>query len=93
MLKCIFGLVAFLWACVCGVYAGDELTQVKSKALAHYIMATTYDLNARPVEAITKYEKAAKLDPSQPMPHLRLAAYYARTGLFGSTTAGWRSKP
>ena len=87
MWKLVFAITAFAYVCASGVYAGDVQQEVKSKALAHYIMAVTYDLNGRPVEAITEYERAARLDSTQVLPHLRLAAYYARGGMYDKTVS------
>src|SRR5262245_30449304 len=85
MLKFIVAVMAFAYACASGVYAGDEQVEIRSKALAHYIMAVSHDLNGRSVDAVAEYEQAANLDERQTAPHLRLAAYYARTGMFERT--------
>lgn len=63
-----------------GVYAGNQGVQAKAEALAHYIMAVSYDFNSQPGLALKEYERAAKLNSREPMPHLRLARYYLRAG-------------
>jgi len=59
----------------------------KSKALAHYIMAVVEDLNGNDQQAMLQYEKSVKLDPQQPVCHLRLGAYYARIGRISEAVA------
>jgi tetratricopeptide (TPR) repeat protein len=76
----VFILTAGLWFMVCsGVGLADDL-HTKSKALAYYIMAVVDDLNGENQKAISEYEKSSKYDRRQPLPHLRLSAYYARLG-------------
>ncbi len=55
MWKLLIGTLAFGYACASGVYAGDTETEFKAKALAHYIMGVTYDLNGQTDEAISEY--------------------------------------
>src|SRR5438105_3390781 len=81
MLKFVVSVMAFAYACIISVYAGDEYIEAKSKALAHYIMAGIYDYNGQAVEAITEYERSSNLDHQQILPHMHLASYYARAGL------------
>lgn len=81
MWKVTAGLLVFVSACVLGVYAGDAQTQPNSKALAHYIMAVSYDLRGRTGDAVREYGRSIAFDPSEPLPHLRLAAYNIRDGL------------
>ena len=61
-------------------WANGRPAESKYKGLAHYIMAVVNDLNGDSQEAISEYEKSAKLDSKQPLPHLRLGAYYSRLG-------------
>lgn len=81
MWKIAIGMLAFVLACISGVYARDDERTFKSKALAHYIMAVSYDLNGQSRRAISEYQRSISLDPNQPLPHLRLAAYDVRSGL------------
>lgn len=81
MWKFAIGITAFAWACVSGVSARDDENTIKARALAHYAMAVTYDLEGRSQEAIAEYQRSINYDPSQPLPHLRLAAYFLRAGL------------
>ena len=53
---------------------------VRAKALAHYIMAVSHELNSRPQEAIKEYERTVDLDRDETLPRLRLASYYMRSG-------------
>ncbi len=82
MLNCydqrVIIMAAGLWfiAFIGTSLAGE--TQAKPKALAHYIMATVNDLNGDEQQALQEYEKSAKFDPRQSMPHLKLGAYYLR---------------
>ncbi|MBI4310125.1 MAG: tetratricopeptide repeat protein [Candidatus Omnitrophica bacterium] len=80
MLKLMLGILALASACA-SVYAGDAGVDVKSKALAHYIMAEINDLNGRSAQAIDEYERSVGLNSKEPLPRLRLAAYYIRLGL------------
>ena len=61
--------------------AGELDDEVRAKALAHYIMGTADDLNGQGAQAIKEYEQSVALNGQEPLPRLRLAAYYARTGL------------
>jgi Tfp pilus assembly protein PilF len=79
MYKVLFGVLAFMSACLSGVYAGGDIDS-KSKALAHYIMAFSHDLNGQPTDALKEYEQSASFESEEPLPHLRLGAYYARSG-------------
>ncbi len=81
MCKRILGIAVFVSLACSHVHAGDTNIAVKSKALAHYIMAVAYDFNGRSVEAISEYERSVDLNPKEILPHLRLAAYYLRLGL------------
>jgi tetratricopeptide (TPR) repeat protein len=60
--------------------ADQAQIQAKSKSLAHYIMAVINDLNGDNQQAMNEYRTSAQLDRQQPLPHLRLGAYYARLG-------------
>ena len=73
---------AFCFAAYTPVYAGDAKVAVKSKALAHYILAVSNDFNGRTVEAISEYERSIALNNQEVLPHLRLATYYLRLSLF-----------
>ena len=75
-------LVVGLWLTFFSGAVGADDVQIppQSKSLAHYIMAVVHDLDGDTLEAVSEYEKAAKLDRQQPLPHLRLGAYYARLG-------------
>jgi Tfp pilus assembly protein PilF len=81
MWKFLVGFMAFAGACISGVDAWDSGVTAKSKAVAHYVMAVSYDLNGRGIEAIYEYERSIAFDRTQPLPHIRLASYYLRAGL------------
>ena len=66
--------------------ADKSQVHAKSKALAHYIMAVVNDLNGDDQQAIKEYEKTAKYDRREPIPHLRLGAYYSRLGRLAEAT-------
>ncbi len=72
------GLWLIVWTGIS--WADWRPNESKFKGLAHYIMAVVDDLNGDSQQAIGEYEKSAKLDSKQPLPHLRLGAYYARLG-------------
>lgn len=91
MLKFVVSVIAFVYACALCVYAGDETREIRSKALAHFIMAEIHDFNGNAEDAITEYERAASLDRGQPLPRLRLASYYARAGLLDQAQAQIKS--
>lgn len=75
-------MAAGLWFIVgSGLGFADEI-HAKSKALAYYIMAVVDDLNGEDQQAINEYERSAKFDRTQPLPHLRLGAYYSRLGRY-----------
>ena len=65
MWKLVLGILALAFAGA-SVYAGDASVEVKSKALAHYIMAVAHDLNGRSVEAVDEYERSVALNRSEP---------------------------
>jgi len=81
MWKVLFGSLAFASACV-SVYAGDTGTETQSRALAHYIMAVSHDLQGEHRDAAGEYERAAILNPKEALPHLHLAEHAIRNGLF-----------
>jgi Tfp pilus assembly protein PilF len=81
----IFWIAGFWLVVLTGLSPADEI-QVKSKALAHYIMAVVHDLNGDSQQAMKDYEKSAKYDRKQALPHLRLAAYYVRVGRLSEAT-------
>ena len=67
--------------------AAGPVVDTRSKALAHYIMGVSADLNGMAAESVKEYEKSAALNGQEPLPHLRLAAYYARLGLLDKAVA------
>ncbi len=67
--------------------AAGPVVDVRAKALAHYIMGVSNDLNGMAGESVKEYEKSAALNGQEPLPHLRLAAYYARLGLLDKAVA------
>ena len=74
------GIGLALMALVGTGHAYGAEVPAKSKALAHYIVAVVNDLNGDTQAAMGEYQKSVKLDQHQPLPHLRLGAYYARLG-------------
>ncbi len=81
MWKFMVAILVLGFATFSGVYAGNVGEEARARAVAQYIMAVSYELNDRPVEAVSAYEKSAVLNPGETMPHLRLAGYYARAGM------------
>ena len=67
--------------------AAGPVVDVRAKALAHYIMGVSADLNGMAAESVKEYEQSAALNSQEPLPHLRLAAYYARLGLLDKAVA------
>jgi tetratricopeptide (TPR) repeat protein len=76
LLVSLIGLTGMTGFC----QAEQSLSQANPKSLAHYIMAVVHDYNGDNEQAIEEYRKSAQFDRKQPMPHLRLGAYYARLG-------------
>lgn len=60
--------------------AQDVRVSARSKALAHYILAVSEELNGNDQKAVAQYEAALRLDPKQVLPRLRLAAQYTHSG-------------
>ncbi len=75
----IFGILA-LAGLTASTFAEDVRFEHKSKALSHYIMGVVNDLNGRGSQAVSEYDRSVNLNPTEPAPHLRLGAYYARLG-------------
>ena len=80
MWKVIIGIWALAYVCLSIGYAGADEVESKYRAMAHYIMAVTNDFNSQPADAISEYERSIALNAGEPLPHLRLAAHYARVG-------------
>lgn len=55
----------------------DDIS-IKSKAVAHYILAVNHELNGQSRQAFEEYSKSVALDPNQATSRLKLAAYDIR---------------
>lgn len=83
MLKNLKGvlLMGILLMATSGVCLADQgRIEIRSKALAHYMMGVMDDLNGDNKLAVSEYQKSLKFDPHQPMAQLRLGSHYFRTG-------------